>query len=196
MARYQEIALRSGETIRLTERELLFCNYYLGECNRNGTQAAIKAGFSERSARTYAAQTLAKSNIQKYIHDQTAPVLDAMGADKDRLLKEWVKIGLSDITDYLDEDWSIKNLSEIKKNATGAIESVQVDEKVLIGEDEEPVKVLQKTVKFKLHNKIKALTTLSEMQGLIKPREAENTQQAAGQNLNLFQQVNNYYNSK
>ena len=196
MAKNTHIQLRNGETITLTERELLFCQNYLGDANRNATQAAIRAGYSNRTAKIQASRLLTNVDLQKYIHDQTAPVLDALGADKDRLLKEWVKIGLSDITDYLNEDWSIKSLSEIKKNATGAIESVQVDEKVLMGEDEEPVKVLQKTVKFKLHNKIKALTTLSEMQGLIKPKEVENTQQAAGQNLNLFQQVNNYYNSK
>lgn len=194
MAKNTQIQLQNGETITLTERELLFVQYYLSDANRNATQAAIKAGYSKTTARNIANQNLAKLHIKKYIHDQTTPILDALGADKNRLLKEWVKIGLSDITDYLDEDWRIKSLSDISKNATGAIESVQVDEKILMTDEKSGGQVIDRSVKFKLHNKIKALTTLSEMQGLIKPKEADPV--PGGGNVNLFQQVNNYYNSK
>jgi len=194
MAKHTQIKLKNGEQITLTERELLFCQYYIGDANRNATQAAIKAKYSERSARRTATENLSKPHIQKYIHDQTAPVLDALGATKDRLLQEWVKIGLSDITDYMDEDWRIRSLSDIRKMATGAIESVQVDEKILMSDEKSGGQVIDRTIKFKLHNKIKALTTLSEIQGIIKPKEADPV--PVGGNVNLFQQVNNYYDSK
>lgn len=39
----------------------------------NGTQAAIKAGLSERSATSIANENLTKPDIQKYIQDKTAP---------------------------------------------------------------------------------------------------------------------------
>lgn len=194
MAKHTHIKLKNGEEITLTERELLFVQYYIGDANRNGTQSAIKAKYSERSARRIATENLSKPHIQKYIHDQTAPVLDALGATKDRLLQEWVKIGLSDITDYLDDDWRIRNLSDIRKMATGAIESVQVEERVLMQDEDSEGTVLNRTIKFKLHNKIKALTTLSEIQGIIKPKEPDPV--PGGGSVNLFQQVNNYYDSK
>lgn len=194
MAKHTKIQLKNGETITLTELELLFCQYYISDANRNATQAAIKAGYSERTAKNIANQNLAKLHIQKYIYDQTAPILDALGASKERLLQEWVKIGLSDITDYLEDDWRIKNLGDIAKGATGAIESVQVDEKILMTDEKTGGQVLDRSIKFKLHNKIKALTTMSEIQGIIKPKENDSVPGTV--NFNLFEQVNHYYNSK
>lgn len=194
MAKNTQIQLKNGEEITLTERELLFCKYYLADANRNATQAAIKAGYSQRTANRIANQNLSKLDIKKYIHDQTAPVLDALGATSERLLQEWVKVGLSDIRDYLDDDYRIKSLSDITKNASGAIESVQVDEKILMKDEDGGGQVLDRSVKFKLHNKLKALEQLSIMQGLIKTKEPEPA--PGGGPINLFQQVNNYYNSK
>ena len=49
----------------MTEKQKRFCEEYLVDCN--GTQAAIRAGYSKRGARTAAAHLLAKSNIREHI---------------------------------------------------------------------------------------------------------------------------------
>lgn len=193
MAKNTQIELKTGEQITLTEKEMLFCQHYISDANRNATQAAIAAKYAQNSARQQGARLLSKANIQKYIHDQTAPVLDALGATKERVLAEWAKLGLSNISDYLEDDWSIKNLSDITKGAQGAIQSVQVEEKVLMQGEGETGAVLDRKIQFKLHDKIKALTKLSEIHEIVKKKEPEPAQ---GAGVNLFQQVNNYYNSK
>lgn len=46
-------------------RQQKFCDYYLQSCN--ATDAAIKAGYSEKTARAIGAENLTKPDIQKYL---------------------------------------------------------------------------------------------------------------------------------
>ena len=52
----------------LTEKQKRFCDEYL--IDLNATQAAIRAGYSERSARQIAERNMTKDDIQKYIIDR------------------------------------------------------------------------------------------------------------------------------
>ena len=49
----------------MNERQKRFCDEYL--IDMNGTQAAIRAGYSERTARSIATENLAKPYIKEYI---------------------------------------------------------------------------------------------------------------------------------
>ena len=49
----------------MNERQKKFCDEYL--VDMNGTQAAIRAGYSERTARSIATENLAKPYIKEYI---------------------------------------------------------------------------------------------------------------------------------
>ena len=49
----------------LTEKQILFCNEYL--IDLNATQAAIRAGYSEKTAKSIASENLTKPDIQEYI---------------------------------------------------------------------------------------------------------------------------------
>jgi len=49
----------------LTLKQLRFCQEYV--IDLNGTQAAIRAGYSEKSAKTTASRSLANDNVQKEI---------------------------------------------------------------------------------------------------------------------------------
>ena len=51
----------------LEERQKIFCNEYLVDFN--GTQAAIRAGYSKKTARFIASENLTKPNIQKYLKE-------------------------------------------------------------------------------------------------------------------------------
>lgn len=52
---------------KLTDKQRTFCEEYLVDLN--GAQAAIRAGYSEDSARVIASQNLSKLNIQEYIQE-------------------------------------------------------------------------------------------------------------------------------
>ena len=177
MAAHQSITLRNGEEITLTEREIMFCNYYLGECNKNATQAAIKAGYSERTAKTTAAKMLSKGNLQQYIAHKTQPVLEAMGMTTERMLQEWAMIAMSSPNEVIDNDsaipigWDVSHKFRTFEGQT----------------------ISEKQVSFKTQSKVKAMEVLSEYLGIINRNQVA-TQ--APQQVNLFQQINNYIEKK
>lgn len=79
-------------TRKLTDKQEMFCKEYL--IDLNGTQAAIRAGYSERTARTTAAKLLAKGNILARVKE-----LKDKRADELNLDAYWVLKRLKDISD-------------------------------------------------------------------------------------------------
>lgn len=78
----------------LTKKQLLFANEYLKDCN--GTQAAIRAGYSKKTAR-YASQWINEKNLQKptskyipelkkYIDEQLEKIKNEQIADAEEVI--------------------------------------------------------------------------------------------------------------
>lgn len=70
---------------KLTAKQQRFCDEYL--IDLNATQAAIRAGYSEKNARNIASENLAKPNIREYIDNRLAEKEKALIADQDEVLK-------------------------------------------------------------------------------------------------------------
>ena len=70
---------------KLTAKQQRFCDEYL--IDLNATQAAIKAGYSEKNARNIASENLAKPNISKYIAERMAEKEKSLIADQDEVLR-------------------------------------------------------------------------------------------------------------
>lgn len=70
---------------KMTAKQQLFCDEYL--IDLNATQAAIRAGYLEKSARVTASKLLTNANIQKYIAERMAEKESSLIADQDEVLK-------------------------------------------------------------------------------------------------------------
>ena len=70
---------------KLTAKQQRFCDEYL--IDLNATQAAIRAGYSEKNARNIASENLAKPNIREYIHNRLAEKEKALIADQNEVLE-------------------------------------------------------------------------------------------------------------
>lgn len=70
---------------KMTDKQRRFCDEYLVDLN--ATQAAIRAGYSEKNARNIASENLAKPNIQKYIKQRMDEKESELIADQDEVLK-------------------------------------------------------------------------------------------------------------
>jgi len=79
---------------KLTAKQKQFCKEYL--IDLNATQAAIRAGYSKKTARTIAAQNLAKLNIAEYVQE-----LMNKRSEKVEISSDWVLKGIKDLTDKL-----------------------------------------------------------------------------------------------
>lgn len=64
--------MNNNQSINLTPKQRLFCLEYLKDFN--GTQAAVRAGYSKKTANEQASRLLANVNIQNYIKEQNAKV--------------------------------------------------------------------------------------------------------------------------
>ena len=70
---------------KMTEKQKRFCDEYLVDLN--GTQAAIRAGYSKKTANVIAAENLTKPNIRKYIDERMEEKEKQLIADQDEVLK-------------------------------------------------------------------------------------------------------------
>lgn len=74
----------------LTEKQKRFCDEYLVDLN--GTQAAIRAGYSKKTAKQIAQQNLTKLDIQEYIKKRMAEKEDALIAKQDEVLRTLTRV--------------------------------------------------------------------------------------------------------
>jgi len=84
---------------KLTEMQSLFCLYYIKSFN--ATQAAIKAGYSKNTAHVIGHENLRKPKIAEEIKRLKGSMTEELFLDAMDVLKKWIQIAFSDITDYV-----------------------------------------------------------------------------------------------
>ena len=77
---------------KLTDKQKRFCEEYI--IDLNATQAAIRAGYSEKTARQTASENLSKPDIQDYISELKNKVSERLNLSVD-----WVVNRLKEISD-------------------------------------------------------------------------------------------------
>ena len=150
------------ENDKLTEKQRLFCIYYI-KCF-NATKAAIKAGYSKNSAGEQGYQLLQKPSIKNEIQRLKQNKLNRAMLSEDDIFQKYIDIAFADITDYLEF-----NSKEVQgeygtytKNTISLKDSDEVDGS-LISEISEG----RDGIKIKLQDKMKALQWLSDRMDLL-----------------------------
>lgn len=69
----------------MTAKQKLFCDEYL--IDLNATQAAIRAGYSSKTAKSIGQENLTKPDLKSYIEKRMAEKESALIADQDEVLK-------------------------------------------------------------------------------------------------------------
>ena len=73
------------EGVVMTDKQKRFCNEYLIDCN--ATQAAIRAGYSPKTANEQSARLLANVSIKTYIEEQLNKMTSKSVADAEEVMK-------------------------------------------------------------------------------------------------------------
>ncbi|MHC4864670.1 MAG: terminase small subunit [Planctomycetota bacterium] len=149
----------------LTFKQRRFVDEFL--IDLNATQAAIRAGYSEKSARQIGSELLGKAvlfaEVRRAINDRR----DESIMDVDELLSEYSRLGRSDILNYVTfegKDVVLRNSDELAESEARAIS--EVSEKVN--------KDGSKSISFKLHSKPHALDSLAKYYKLFVERHDVN----------------------
>ncbi len=143
--------------MKLTPKQQKFCQEYM--IDLNGTQAAIRAGYSEKTANEQACQHLAKLHIQAYISELKQKLSIKTGITAERIINELAKIGFSNIQDYLSEGGSFKDFIKVDANQAGAISSIKFATTTFEGGERQEVQV-------KMWDKVAALEKMGKHIGL------------------------------
>ncbi len=150
----------------LTPKQAAFCREYLVDLN--AAKAAVRAGYSKRSAKQTAHAMTEKSEIQ-------AELLRLMSAREvrtevtaDTVLRELVLLAKVDLSQAFNKDGSLKPIHEIPEDVRRAIASVESFEEFEGRGDER--KSIGFTRKLRFWDKTKALELLGRHLGMFRDR--------------------------
>ena len=82
----------------LTAKQQRFCDEYL--IDLNATQAAIRAGYSEKNADKIGSELLGKTRVAEYIAERKADRMARTEITQDMVLKELANIAFANAADY------------------------------------------------------------------------------------------------
>lgn len=148
----------------LTDRQGQFCKEYVVDFN--GTQAAIRAGYSKKTANEQASRLLANVNIQRFIKSLQNKLSEDTGITAKMVIDELAKIGFSDIKNFYDSATETKDITSLDNKLSAAVSSIKITET----EGEWGSKTVKE---FRLHDKISALDKLGRHLGVF---EKDNSQ--------------------
>ena len=112
--------------MKLRAKQQRFCEEYLVDLN--ATQAAIRAGYSVKSANRIASKNLSKLVIKKKIQELQAKARELTDITKEEILSELAAILRAKITDYLQFNGKqivFKSFDELTETQIKAIESIK-----------------------------------------------------------------------
>lgn len=108
-----------GVSMILTAKQRRFVTEYV-KC-LNGTQAAIAAGYSPKTARVIASENLRKPSIQAEIANQEALRQTRLNAAQERVIRELVKIVDFDISRLFNGHGAVLPMSQWPPEATSIV---------------------------------------------------------------------------
>jgi phage terminase small subunit len=111
---------------RLNERERAFVREYLVDLN--ATQAAIRAGYSPRSAKTTGNRMLTKADIQEAIAAANKQRVERVELKADDVIRELMLIAFGDLGRAFGEAGRLLALGEMDADVRRTIASIEVDE--------------------------------------------------------------------
>lgn len=149
---------------KLNAKQARFVEEYLVDLN--ATQAAIRAGYSEKTAQAQSSRMLTNVIVAKAIAEQQAKRSERTEVTQDSVVQELAKIGFANMKDYMrvgaDGDPYL-DFSELTRDQAAALIEVTVEDfKDGRGDDGRDVR----RVKFKLADKKGALVDLGKHLGM------------------------------
>ena len=147
-------------TRALTPRQERFVAEYLVDLN--ATQAAVRAGYSVKTAASIGYENLRKPEIASAITMRKAQQLNKAEVSAERILRELARIAHADIRELFDAEGHLKPTADLSDDAAAAVSSIEVVTRTRGDEEVEQVR------KVRSWDKTRALDILAKHLGLLK----------------------------
>ena len=139
----------------MTEKQKIFADEYL--IDLNATQAAIRAGYSAKTADQQGSRMLANVKVKQAVAEKQAQRSKRTGVNQDRVVLELAKVAFAKMTDIVDSNGRIKE--DASPDDLACIESIKYKES-----DNEYGGSVEREVK--IASKLKALELLGKHLGM------------------------------
>ncbi|HUR65451.1 MAG TPA: terminase small subunit [Chitinophagaceae bacterium] len=143
----------------LNDKQIKFCEEYL--IDYNATQAAIRAGYSKKTAYSQAHDLLKKPEIQLYLANRFKKTASKMEITQERTMLEIGRIAFADVRKVFNEDGSLKSPGDWDDGIAAVIAGIDTEEKTFFDELLGGSTTIR-TKKAKLWDKPKALEMLAK----------------------------------
>jgi phage terminase small subunit len=137
----------------------------------NATQAAIRAGYSEKTANRIASHLLSKVDIADAVAAGKAKQLQSADVSAVRVLRELSRIAFSDLRDMFTDAGNLKSPDEWSDEAAAAISGIELDVKrtrKVSPNDSDGTWESEGLAKIKRWDKLRALEMLAKHLGVLK----------------------------
>ncbi|EOC0077717.1 terminase small subunit [Cronobacter turicensis] len=141
----------------LTGKQEMFCREYL--IDLNATQAAIRAGYSVKTANRTASENLSKPDIQNRIAELKNKRNEDVGINAAYVLQRLVEIDQMDVADILNDDGSLKAVSQWPKCWRITLQGIDLASTIRNFDEETEETILKK---IKWPDKVKNLELLGK----------------------------------
>jgi len=108
----------------LNDRQFLFVKEYL--IDLNATQAAIRAGYSDKTAYSQGQRLLKNVEIQEEIQKEREKAAIRTNITIDRCLQEYARLAFLDVKQVFDDDGNLKKIQDMPEDARRAIAGLEV----------------------------------------------------------------------
>tara|TARA_Y100001963_G_C6742158_1_gene429557 strand:+ start:1004 stop:1531 length:528 start_codon:yes stop_codon:yes gene_type:complete len=112
---------------KLTNKQQKFCEEYI--IDLNATQAAIRAGYSKKTARSQGQRLLTNVDISDFVQKLRNEASERNKITIDECVSLLTSMARFDIADCYNEDGTLKPIHEIPKETRLAIEALDVEER-------------------------------------------------------------------
>lgn len=131
---------------KLTDKQEMFCLEYLKDLN--ATQAAIRAGYSKKTAKDTGCENLAKPNVAERVAELKAMRSEVVKMDAQDVLRRLKEIDELDVLDIIKDDLSgFKKLSEWPKAWRTSVSGIDMKRMVQMDGDT-PIDTIIEKIKW------------------------------------------------
>lgn len=149
------------EEIKLTGKQKLFADYYVGEAHCNGTRAAKLAGYSEKTAYSIASENLRKPEVLEYIEKR----LDEIAMTTKEVLAGFTAEAKASISDVLGDDGEFDYVKMCERGADKFVKKLKIKKTTRRekGSDDE---IEELTHEFELYDAQAAKAHIAKIRGM------------------------------
>lgn len=148
---------------KLTPKQQCFCNEYLVDLN--ATQAAIRAGYSKRTANRIGPENLSKPVIAAAIAEARSKLAEKTEITQKRVIEEYAKPAFLDPRKFYDDDGNLIPVHKLPAEVAAALTGMDVS--TVVNKDNGTVTTV---TKFKFADKKAALDSLAKHLGMFVDR--------------------------